>query len=192
MKANKEKRKWGLILFIIIIMIGTSISFVFIGFQPQNDVVKYNGIKFVRYSDRLEAEINGLTAAFSFLPSEVESISVSNDFYLKLQNKIEIDATYDSNSTFAQSIALAQHQMALTLAQYNIFVRKGFTTNNSYSLPIINCEDASENIPVVYFKQGNATKIFSDKDCVVVEASTNSDIIKAKDRLLYGILGVMK
>ena len=194
MKNNKEKKRWGLILFMVFIMIGTSFSFVFFGFQSQNEVVKYDGIRFVKNPTQniWIAKINGIEAAFSFLPNEVESILALDDSIKMLKDKFEIDVTYDLNSTFKESIALTQHQMELTLAQYNIFVRKGFTTNNTFNIPIMTCNDATFNVPVVYFKHGNTTNIHSENNCIIAEAVTNSDVIKAKDRLLYGILGVMK
>ena len=192
MKQKTEKRKWGLIFFIVLIMVGTSFSFVFYGFSGDSEKVKYNGITFAKFPDRWEAKINGRQAAFSFLPGEVESISVSDDSFRALQNKFEIDATYDLNSTYKESIALAQHQMGLTLSAYDIYLRKGFTYNNTYNLPIITCNDATQNVPVVYFRQGNSTSIHSENNCIIAEASTNADFIKVKDRLLYGIMGVIK
>ncbi|MBI2656609.1 hypothetical protein HYX03_02635 [Candidatus Woesearchaeota archaeon] len=192
MKEKREKKRWGLILFIILIMIGTSVSFVFFGFSPQNEVVKYNGIKFTKVQDRWEAKINGEIAAFSFQPSDVEGVFALDGSIQRLQNKFEIDATYDLNSTFAQAIALAQHQMALTLSQYNIYIRKGFTANSTFNLPVITCGNATLNVPVVYFRHGNTTGIHVEGNCVIAEASSNADFIKVKDRLLYGILGVIK
>ena len=192
MKEKKEKKKWGLIFFIVLIMIGTSFSFVFFGFSGDSEKVKYNGITFVKFPDRWEAKINGANAAFSFLPSEVENIFNLNDSIKNLQNKIEIDVTYDLNSTFAQSIALAQYQMGLTLTAFNLFVRKGLTMNNTYTLPVITCADSSLNVPVVYFRHGNTTNIHLENNCVIAEASSNVDFIRVKDRLLYEMLGVMK
>ncbi len=194
MKKKSEKKKWGLILFIIFIMLGTSVSFVFFGFQPQNEVIKYNGIKFVKYPDRWEAKINERFAAFSFLPDEAEKINVPDSSLIRLRDKLEIDVTYDLNSTFKESIALAHHQMALTLGQYNVFVRKGFTANSTYSLPIITCNDSTENAPVVYFREGNTTNanIHLEDGCIIAEAKTNEGFIMAKDRILYAILGVIK
>ena len=191
MKENKEKKKWWLILFIIFITIGTSVSFVLFDFQPQNDVIKYNGMKFVKYADRWEAKINGNTAAFSLLPNEVESVAVSGDSIKMLQDKYEIDFTYDQNSTYKESIALAQHQMGLTLAAYNIYLRKGFTSNNTYEIPIITCKDSTANVPVVYFTYGNSTNIHAEDNCIVAEAKTNADFTRLKDRILYGILRVI-
>ena len=194
MKEKKEKKKWGLILFIVFIMIGTSFSFIFFGFQPQRDVVRYNDIKFVNIPSQniWIAKINGREAAFSFLPTDVESVFLFDDSIKRLQNKFEIDVTYDLNSTYKEAIALAQHQMGLTLATYNIFVRKGFTTNNTFNLPVITCNDATSNVPVIYFRYGNATNIHTENNCIIAEAATNVDFIKVKDRLLYGVLGVME
>ena len=192
MKPKKEKKRWGLILFIILIMVGTSFSFIFYGFSPVAERVSYKGFSFSKQKDIWIAKVNDNYAAFSFLPSEVENILVLNDSIKKLQGKLEIDATSNLNDTYKQSIALAEHQMGLTLAAYNVFARKGFTENNTFELPIINCNDSSLNVPVIYFKYSNATSIHSEDNCIIAEASTNADVIRIKDRLLYGILGVIK
>jgi len=192
MKDKAEKKRWGLIFFIVLIMVGTSFSFVFYGFSGDSEKVKYNGATFVKFPDRWEAKIDGKQAAFTFLPSEVESIAALDDSFKTLQGKPEIDFTYDLNSTYKESIALAQHQMELTLSAYDVYVGKGFTANNTFNKPIIRCIDATFNVPVVYFRQGNTTNIHDENNCIIAEASANADFIKVKDRLLYGILGVMK
>lgn len=192
MKYKKENKRWGLILFIIFVVMGTSFSFVFFGFSTVTEKVKYKGISFTNNNNVWIAKITGKYAAFSFLPGDVEGIFAFNDSLARLQNKLEIDSTYDLNSTFAQSIALAQHQLGLTLETYNIYLRKGFTTNNSFNLPVITCDDATATVPVVYFKYGNSSSIHLSDNCVIAEASTNTDFIKVKDRILYGMLGVIK
>lgn len=194
MKEKKEKKKYGLILFIIFIMVGTSVSFVYFGFSPAEDKVKYNGITFAKNNNVWIAKINGNEAAFSFLPSDVQNIPADVEAFKLLQEKYEIDITSDVNITFKETIALAEHQMGLTLEAYNIFLRKGFTTNSTFKppIPIITCSDSTANVPVVYFRSGNATSIRLDNNCIIVQASTNAGFIKVKDRLLYGILGVMK
>ncbi|HLG23773.1 MAG TPA: hypothetical protein VI564_02475 [Candidatus Nanoarchaeia archaeon] len=191
MKEKKGKKNWWLIGFMIMIMVGTSFSFVFYGFSPSAEKVVYNGIKFTIFQDRIEAKINGKNAAFSFLPQDVLSINSSVDFNL-LKNKYEIDSTYDYNSSKAQYIALAQHQMSLTLEQYGIFLRRGFVKNNTYNMPIITCSQASQNVPVIHFLEGNHTEIRQEGNCIVAEASKEAEFIKEKDYILYGILGVIK
>ena len=192
MKQKKEKKKLGLIFFIIIIMIGTTFSFVYYGFSGVDEKVRYNGIVFVKFPDRWEAKINGISAAFSYQPAETQNIEVVGSLADRLREKPEIDATYDYNVTFAPVIALAEHQMSLTLANYGVYLRQGFTTNTTFNLPIITCNDSTQNVPVIYFRYSNSTNIHMENDCIVAEASTNADFIKVKDRLQYGMLGVMK
>lgn len=192
MKEKKHRKKWGLILFIAFITIGTSFSFIFFGFAPVAEKAKYNGISFVNNNNIWVAKVNGREAAFSFLPKDVEGVAALDDSIRRLHGRFEIDVTYDLNSTHKESIALAHHQMGLTLATYNIFVRKGFTTSNTYNIPVITCDDATLNVPVVYFRYGNSTNIHAEKDCIIAEAASGADFIKVKDRLLYGILGVMR
>lgn len=192
MKGKKEKKNWWLIVFIVFIMIGTSFSFVFFGFSGTDEVVKYNGIKFVKKTDRIEANINGRQAAFSFLPADVQTIPDLNGSIKILQNKFEIDTTYDLNSTYKEAIALANYQMGLTLANYNIFIRQGMASNNTFNLPVIKCTDATSQVPVIYFREGNSTRIYSKDNCIIAEANSNQDFIRIKDRLIYSILGVIQ
>ncbi len=193
MKPKKEKKKWGTIIFMVFIIIGLTSSFVFFGFSDgggsQN--ARYNGFTFTNNGNVWITNINGIPAAFNFLPEDVEGIFAFEDFSNRLRNKFEIDVTYDSNSTHKEAIALAHYQMAMTLGAYNVYLRQGFTANNSFNLPVITCEDATQNVPVVYFKTGNISRIYAENDCIIAEASDNADFIKIKDRLLYTILGVM-
>ncbi len=101
MKDRKEKKKWGLIIIMVFIIIGTSFS-IFSGFQPQKEAVKYNGIKFVRSNNAWLAKINGRDAAFSFPPTEVASIGMQQDIASRLQDKFEIDTTSYLNSTYKE------------------------------------------------------------------------------------------
>ncbi|HLC61882.1 MAG TPA: hypothetical protein VJI52_02600 [Candidatus Nanoarchaeia archaeon] len=191
MKERTPKKKLGLILFLVIIMVGTSFSFVFYGFAPATQTVKYNGISFSSGNNIWTAKINGQEAAFSFLPADVQDIPAKNDFSKILSGKYEIDTTSEVNSTNKEYIALAEHQMGLTLGSYNIYLSKGFTANNSFNLPVISCSNATQYTPVIYFRHGNSTSISVQDNCVIAEASSNTEFIRVKDRLLYGILGVM-
>src|SRR3989338_2328174 len=183
MKVTKEKRKWGLMLFIIMIMVGTSFSVIFFGFSSASETVRYNGIKFTGDGTKWTAKINGGYAAFSFLPNEVEDIKAPSELPALLGNRVEIDATSEANSTYRESIALAQHQMRLTLESYNVYLFQGFTTNNSFNFPIVTCNNATSSVPVVYFKESNSTDIEIKDNCVIAKASSDRDFIRVKDRL---------
>jgi len=174
-------------------LIGMTFSFVFYGFNDGNAKANYKGFKFKldRQNSVWVAKINGAYAGFSFLPNEVEDINISASLE-NLKNKFEIDTTSDMNDTNIEAIALAQHQMGITMQNYNIYIRQGMAAANKYNISIINCSMATPAVPVVYFKTGNKTQILQDGDCIIAEARNGQDTIRAKDRIVYSILGVME
>jgi hypothetical protein len=193
MKVEKSpKKRWGLIAFMVFIMIGTSFSFVFYGFSPSGGKQKYNGFTFATNGNLWLGKINGNTAAFSYLPSDVEDIFSFKDFSSMLKGRIQIDVTSDANNTYKETIALAQHQMGLTFNAYGTYLRQGFTGNNSFGLAEINCDDASPIVPVIYFTSSNITEIEVQGNCIIAKASAQADFIRLKDRILYGYFGVIQ
>ena len=194
MKEKKERKKWGLILFLVVIMIGTSFSFIFYGLSPVSDKIKYNGytFTFVPSQNIWIAKIQGRDAAFSFLPKDVETVSLLDDSIKKLQSKLEIDATYAPNSTYREAIALAQHQMGLTLAQYSVFVRKGFAANNTFNLPVITCDDATALAPVIYFKKSETSSQIIEGSCITLNLRSRDEAHVIKDMILLGVLGLLE
>jgi hypothetical protein len=191
MVRKEKKSKLGAILvfFIAFIMISSIIGFIYSG---ESDTFKYKDIKFTRTQNQWSAVINNRKMVFNYFPAEVEGINVSSDVITALLNKPEIDTTSMVDDMFAEEIALAQYNMALTLNNFNIYVRRGFTTNNTFDLPIISCEDATFAVPIIYFEQSNQTKVSMENDCIIAEARNNFDVLRVKDRLLYSILGIIE
>ena len=64
MKEQKEKKRLGLIIFLVIMMVGTSFSVIFYGFSPQYEKKKFNGmtidIKRVLICNNLNSQNLGL------------------------------------------------------------------------------------------------------------------------------------
>jgi len=187
---KEKKSKWGAILVFLIafIMISSVIGFLYSG---QTDTFKYKGLKFKRTQNQWYTIINNQRLIFNYFPSEVEQIELNEEITTALLNKPEIDTTSQINDTFSEEIALAQYNMALTLTNLNVYVRRGFTTNNTFNLPIMSCEDATVAIPIIYFRQSNQTKVTLEDNCIIAEARNNIDILRIKDRLLYSILGII-
>src|SRR3989338_2011861 len=144
---QREEKKLGKILvmaFMAFTLVGMTFSFVFYGFSSAEQKVKYKDFKFV-YNQQSQAwmvKVQDKYAAFSFLPDEVRGMNITADLAM-LRQKPEIDSTYDLNDTNADVIALAQHQMGLTFQNYDVFLRAGAISENSYNLPVINCSIAT-------------------------------------------------
>lgn len=189
-KADKTKK--FMVYFIGFIMVSSVFGVIFFGFQGGGASATYNGFKFFNRGDFWSTNIDGREAMFTYFPSEIEPIPADDNAISRLKNTPQIDITSDINDTFAEGIALAQYQMGITLSSFNVFTRNGFTNQTKYNAPIITCNDSTNFVPVVYFTKGNATRIYMQDDCVIAEAGNHADVIRLKDRFVYGILGVIK
>jgi len=188
---GKIKKIFGYIL--IITMFGSVFTFVFFGFQTSGRAsgsVEYNGLQFINRGPYWSTIIGGREALFTYLPSDLGFIFVTNDVTDKLKNVVQIDTTSEFNDTFSEPIALAQFQMGSTLNNFNIFLRSGFTTEQQ-NFPVITCNQSTNFVPVIYFKSSNITSVSLENNCVVVELTSPSDAIRVKDRLVYGIFGII-
>jgi hypothetical protein len=176
----------------MIVMVGSLFGIVFYGFQDLSQTSqKYNGIDFVNRGSFWTAKINGIENAFTNHPSQVEQMAVQIEAIDNLAGIVQIDTTSDIEDPLSEPIALAQFQMDPVMNSQNKFTRHGFTSENNFKFPIIRCSDATDLIPVLHFKHGNSTRVFLEGNCIIAQAVTGSDLIAIKDRILYGILGVI-
>ena len=189
--SGGDKAKKFMTYLIGFIMVGSVFGVIFFGFGAANAATaKYNGFKFVNKGNFWSTNVNGREALFTYFPADAEQVQTEDDAISRLKGAIEIDATSDFNDTLAEPIALAQFQMGTTLFNFNIFVRSGFTAQYQ-NIPAITCNHATASVPVVYFKSSNETKIYTEGNCIVAEALNAADAIRAKDRMVYGLLGVI-
>jgi len=183
-----------MVYFMGFIMIGSLFGIIFLGFRSggrSSNTISYNNFDFTNRGTFWTTEIGGIPLAATFLPTDLELILVDNAAINKLKNKLQIDTTSAFNDSFAEGIALAQFQILPELSKFTIFLRAGFTTTQN-NFPIITCDDATATVPVIYFKSANFTKISLENNCILAEASSNADVLRLKDRLVYGILGIIQ
>ncbi len=185
-----QKKNWWAFGFLIFMVIGMSSGFVFFGFNDGSKIT-YNGYKFLLKGDHWETKVNGIVAATTYAPEQVMSIDVPEGLSSLLQNKVQIDATSDTNDTIKEWISLAQYQMGMTLSAGNVYLRTG-VLENSTSFPQISCSSASSFVPVIYFKSSNSTQATIEGSCIIAEARSGQEMILLKDRLLYAMLGLDK
>lgn len=192
-KTRDEGKGKKIMVYIMgIIMVGSIFGVVFYGFSGGGATsLEYGKFKFVNKGSFWSTIVEGKEALFTYFPSDVEMIDVNSGIIDGLKNRLEIDATSNFNDTFAQQISLAGYNMGITLNNFNIFVRQGFIAENDYNFPVITCEDSSNFVPVIYFKSSNETKVYSENSCIIAEASRQEDVERIKDRLVYGMFGII-
>ena len=200
MRRQRDKgNKIGkfMVYFMGFIMIGSLFGIIFLGFggggnQASPARISYNDLEFFNRGSFWSTNVNGIEALFTYPPTDLELIIADNSAIDRLKNRVQIDVTSDFNDTYAEGIALAQYQMGITLNNFNIFSRSGFTTAQGHNLPVFSCSSATINVPVVYFKSGNSTRIYIEDNCIIAESVFPEDVIRIKDRLVYGILGIIR
>jgi len=181
-----------LVIFLAFIMVSSSIAFIFVGYgSSQNTKVKYGEFTFRQRGPQWSTFVDKREAVFTYLPGDVSDINADQAAIDRLRSKLQIDTTLDENRTLTQYMALAQYELSQMLNFHNIYLRSGLTAANEFNLPVITCENSTATIPVLYFKEGNQTRIYAEGNCVIAEASQDFDAARLKDRLLYGILGII-
>ena len=190
---NTEKRNKAIVIFIALVIISSTFAVVFYGFSPGTSRLEYNGFSLAKKNDFWTASINKKEASFGYFPTDVEDINISSDVTGRIRNTLEVDATSDINSTYKESIAFAQYNLAQTLNyHFNIYLRQGFTSQNEYNAPVILCKNSTKSVPVVYFRNSNQTRVFIENDCIIIEFRNDYDLIRSKDRILYGLFGIIR
>lgn len=194
MRRHKESKKKQtiIVIFMSVLMVFSVFGIMFYGFGSESKL-KYEKFTFNRKDDGWSILINKKEAVFNYFPTEVIDINIEENIINKISNTLEVDATYDINSSYADDIVIAQYSLQEVIgSHFNIYIRLGVTTNNSYNFPIITCEDSTDFIPVIYFKKSNKTEVYLDENCIIAEIKNSYDAIRIKDRLLYNLFDIIK
>ena len=63
--------------------------------------------------------------------------------------------------------------------------------NESFSTPVITCDNATAEMPVIELRLSNETKIVSNTNGCITIDTKNTDLALIRDRLLYTALGII-
>lgn len=138
-------------------------------------------------------------------PKELEDILVTKDIKNKFLSK-SIEGAYltmDPDLSSKTVIAAGEIVKTIGYSENSIF---NIANPGVYNLPILiafikqpenkdliikTCDDTTEIHKVIWLKLSDQTRISYQNNCVIVEGKTEDDIIKAADRLVLTLLGVM-
>lgn len=185
-----KKRNVGIIGWsIIFIMLSSVIGFMWVG--NTSEVEKYNNIKFTRQGQNWVAKIDGNRIPFEYFPTQVENIELNQEIKTLLKSKV-MQFTYDPEQDFVQDIAQAEYMLIQNMKEINVYPVIGLKRENTYNIPVLNCDNATKEMPLIDFVVGgNETRVYNDNFCIIVEARNGREFIRAKDRILYELFGVI-
>lgn len=192
--AKKEEKKrvskefvWT--LFIALIMVSSIIGFMWVG--EEEPVFTYKDkYKFVRRNNAFVYKQDDQEFVFRFLPYEVEELAKSVDS--SRINKPMLYLTFNPDSELLQSIDLLRFELSNDLPKLNIYLSQGITNESDiYNLPVVDCENASSEVPVIKLAKANTTAIAEKDGCFLFVAKNDYDLAKLKDIMLYLLLGII-
>lgn len=189
-KREDDKRSKILIsVFIAFIMITSVIGFMFGQYAAEQ--YKFRDYKFTRTEQGFSLVINKKEVYFNYFPTEANI----SDFDTRIDDRIKSTKmfylTYDYNTSHASTLGGIAYDLALTLDKFDVFVQPTFTNKTSFNVPIITCANATMFVPVIYFKETNQTRAYLAANCIILEAESEIDLLRLKDRLLYGFFGIL-
>jgi len=193
MARRKKSKKVPLIVgsIIVFLMISSVFGVMFGGYYDQASKIKYGEYTFEAENGKYTTKIDGEYYKFDYSPDFIEDITVEQNALNKLSDSPQMKFAYDYQSDSAKQIALSFFEL-----QNNFLTSKhivlGSTLPNNFGHQIVNCENATEFIPVLLFQEGDETRLYIEGNCIIGEAVTADEFLVLKDRIAYSILGVME
>ncbi len=191
--SKQEQRTSAIwVLFIAFIMLSSVIGYAIFGGSTQKQ--KYGKYQFIRTDQGWVTKVDNQKILFDYHPLEVESINLTQGIINSIKNTSMIYLTFDPEQSYLEYIDLARFQLTeLFWTFFNIYPENAITKPSlKYNLTVINCSNATATVPVLFFKQSNETGFYKKDNCILLQAKQGYEFLALKDRLLYGLLGIIK
>ena len=208
-----EKKRLNIIIYVLIIVLIVLVVFVVVNRQSGLLTNKYvytnpKGEDFTFTKTKLEnitfhvltayvetnKGLNQYTIPFRNNPYDLEDILIEVNIKNKILNKKGIYITLNPNLRSEAVIAAIEISRVIGTNDYGIFkipTQSATTIPTNTTFPVINCNDATQDTGVILLGIGNYTRVFSNKECVIVEGDSYENLIKAADKLALHLLNVM-
>ena len=198
MARRREGTNWSLamVIFIVFVMVFSTIGYIWIGGSDQGTTFKYNDYKFTRDFSGYHTKADGIQLDFVYSPQELEN--TTQDFL----NRSSVDAvkgslfvymTSEMNDTYREDIASFEYQLSQLLEKkFTIFSQTGFTNETVSNIPVVDCRNVSSRISVLYLYSSDNTKTELNNGCVEISFIDKQDLAKTQDLFLYLLFGIIK
>ena len=200
-KEETNKNSSRNIIIAVIVILGLIILFFSIRYlyhpETNEDNYMYNGFKFTKVSNLwfTEVQINNKLFRISmrYSPRELEHISVEPGTYEKIVSSKKIYFTVPGNLSSVAVLAITElgRIVGTRYGILNIPSQSALTEASNNGTFVKTCKDAVNGTGVILFKTGNTTAVYSDKNCVIIQGKDDWEIVKAADRVTFGLLGIM-
>ena len=192
-RKRKETNKGAIWMgvFVIVIMIASTLAFVFNDTQGSGSP-KYNGydIRVNSQNNRFILELEDTVHSFYYHPTELELYEYDSSITQLLLSSPVLTISFDP--TVEPELLAYQDLFRLELAQSipKPFVSGITMESDDYDIPVLNCGNSTIQQPIIVLNNSLQTGIVKDGTCVIVNAR-GLKLLRMKDLLTYRLLGVM-
>jgi hypothetical protein len=195
-KIDKEKlrRRSNLIIGFLIggLMITSMFGVMLYGFDNSLDgnTIEYNDVKLqaTQYGYKIKGDKREIF--FQYVPQEVEGINSSDYGKNLLKSAPAIILTSDLNTTYVQDIALNSYKLLSFYTEINKQSVIAYTSEYM-SIPVLTCENATIQTPVIYFKESSETYIEVQEYCLIYHFDSAYNINRLVEKTKYEILDII-
>ncbi len=125
-------------------------------------------------------------------PRTLEDIELESNLKEKILKK-ELFITMEPNATGLSVIAGTELSKILgSPFLFNIPTHGALLRDAGNNAPVKTCRDVNETTAIIKFQIGEENRVYSEGDCVIVEAGDELNLTRVADRLSLTVLGVMK
>ena len=185
-----KKMLWTLIIGGL--MVASVFGIMFSSYNSAREEMTFGDYEFVQTRTGWATEINGRMHEFSYLPSDVEELNISEDVSERLKDLKVVYITFNPNSDMVQQMELMRFELGRAFAEiFGIYSMPGITEENEqYNQTLITCENATVSTPVINIVEANLTNAYVGGNCIVLEPNEYS-AMALKDWVLYSMLGII-
>lgn len=177
-----------MVLFIIVLMVGSTVAFIVLFYGAGGSGQNYDGVTF-----KVDQNINGYSFKFDGstnyawdLPPDVADVNVPSGFVSALDNTSRV--TIARSSVQDQYLAVATYYLSESLIKTGRFSVSQALTDGASA---VNCSDASAQNPMILFRSADTSNLTYSGYCLTVDYGTQQDILRYRDAILFHALGIL-
>ncbi len=191
-RINRNKK---LMSYVLVVLMIASVAGIYASSRNQDGDLEYNGYNFdakfipdAGNQQVLTTIVNNNEVYFYMHPLDVLAYPTEGNVTKVIRPVEYVYLSTDNDPNFASLYDLIRFEFS----SYAGKTMPGgvLMKNQSDTLPVITCENATIAIPVIEFRQGTNTSTVVKGNCVII-TSTPNNLAYVRDRLMYSALGII-
>ncbi|MDI6737668.1 MAG: hypothetical protein QME12_04075 [Nanoarchaeota archaeon] len=127
-------------------------------------------------------------------PAQLEDVEVDRAAKNKILDDKRVFITWAPTEDFRQTTVFIYQGLQKVIAEPDIFniPVSSAVTSEYKNYTVMDCKDASAKASVIKLQLAEPTKIITEGNCIILQGKDEAEIMRAADRLIYLLLGIMR